>query len=261
MILYCNGCSNTRGTHWSLKNHDRSLTWPNRLAKKLEATLIDDSKEGCSNFRILKTSVESILKMENKPDLVVIQWTYNERFISPLGINETNPAEPKGFRTHNPYAVSMGANPTPYENFYKNFYNRKSKTQRAFLEEQTYFYIYMMQTFLEQKNLDYVFMTFETKEKTSTRQANRYKNKYINSSKFMHDIDVSIEEILDSFNYKRSGVEKPNGKIDNHYKEDAHEFISECILDFNIVGQKLYSKSQHKLKRANSIIHFYDEDL
>ena len=260
MILYCNGCSNTRGTHWSLKNHDRSLTWPNQLAKKLDATLIDQSKEGCSNFRILKTTIDSINRMNNPPDLVVIQWTYNERFITPLGVYESNPAEPLGFRTHNPYAVSQGGKKDDYYNFYFNFFNPNSPKQRSFLEEQAYFYIYLLQTFLDSKNIDYIFMTFETFERKNTEQTFLYIDQ-INNKKWLHNFNRSMEHILDSFNYQRCKVEKPDGKIDNHYKEDAHEFISEAILDFHICGDKLRPRGTHPVNRQKDIIHFYDEEL
>lgn len=272
MILYCNGCSHTRGTHWSLKNHDRSLTWPNNLAKKLEADLIDDSKEGASNFRIFKTSVDTINKKETKPDLVIIQWTHNERFITPLGINEKNPAEPKGFRTHNPYNAiinsykhsdynaSNGVLP-PHVTFYQEFYNPDSESQKLFIEEQAFFYIYMMQVFLELNEIDYIFLKYDGTRNRQTKQMNRYL-KLLDFNKFLHQPFNGMEKILESYNYQRAKRKKPDNTVDMHFTEDAHDFISEAILDFHIIGQKLeLNRGTNKFSRRTPIIHFYDEDL
>lgn len=75
MILYVNGDSNCFGT--DLK--DPNMAWPNLLAKQLNANLINHSRPGASNTRILRTTNDFLSNHYDKNVLVIIGTTSWER--------------------------------------------------------------------------------------------------------------------------------------------------------------------------------------
>lgn len=83
--LYTSGCSVSAGTIASLP--DKKKTWPNLLAKYHGASLVDTSTPGLSNTAIFRKTVEHLALAASKneiPDMVVIQWTFYDRFEAPL---------------------------------------------------------------------------------------------------------------------------------------------------------------------------------
>ena len=78
MRVYTNGCSHTQGTKDAFED-DYTTTWPNRLAAHYQASLVNQSKRGCSNDRIFRKTLEYITSCEQIPDLIAIQWTHPER--------------------------------------------------------------------------------------------------------------------------------------------------------------------------------------
>lgn len=74
MILYVNGDSNSAGAE--LKNPQ--LAWPQVLADRLGITLVNESKSGTSNPRIMRVASNAISHADRNT-LVVIGWTSWER--------------------------------------------------------------------------------------------------------------------------------------------------------------------------------------
>lgn len=74
MILYVNGDSHSAGAECK----DLTKSWPQTLAKHLGFKLINESKSGASNPRIMRTASQS-LSTVNRNTFVVIGWTSWER--------------------------------------------------------------------------------------------------------------------------------------------------------------------------------------
>ena len=75
MMLYVNGDSHSNGTDLT----DPMLGWANLLADKLDLTLVNDSKRGGSNPRILRTAGNFTSHINLKDVFVIIGWTSWER--------------------------------------------------------------------------------------------------------------------------------------------------------------------------------------
>lgn len=84
MILYVNGDSNCCGTE--LK--DPTKSWPHLLANMLGAQLINDSRAGASNTRILRLTNDFLSDLQAKDVLVIVgttswereEWTHDGQF-------------------------------------------------------------------------------------------------------------------------------------------------------------------------------------
>jgi hypothetical protein len=74
LILYVNGDSNSDGSECK----DLAQSWPQLLADRLGATLINDAKGGTSNPRIMRVASQT-LAHSNRNTFVVIGWTSWER--------------------------------------------------------------------------------------------------------------------------------------------------------------------------------------
>jgi hypothetical protein len=73
MLLYVNGCSITHG---NLVGFDNS--WANIIAKNNDLQLVNESKCGAGNDFIFHKTLESVSKLidnNEKPELVIIQWS------------------------------------------------------------------------------------------------------------------------------------------------------------------------------------------
>lgn len=247
MLIYCNGCSATAGTIWSLKNSDLSLTYPNQLANKLSADLINKSYIGKSNYSICNETVRDLLTIDNKPDLVIIQWTYSERFVTPkMG--------KKGLVTHYPFASDIRSDP-----FISTHFDLKDFNGILELEDITLFYMITLEHFLKSLNIKFMMLDYGRSYMATNNLRLSYKKSLTHKSlldkdNWLHDIDITIPMILDSYGFKKSKTLRPDGKPDGHYMDDAHEFLCEAVLDFYHLGKKLNTKD-FKYKEDPS--HFY----
>ena len=235
MLIYCNGCSATAGTIWSLKNGDPSLTYPNQLAGKLSSDLINKSYAGKSNYSICNETVRDLLTIDNKPDLVIIQWTYSERFVTPK-IGE------ESLITHYPFDPDFRSDP-----FFCTHFDIKDFKGTLQLEDITLFYMITLERFLKSLNIKFIMLDYGRSYMTTNNLRLSYKKSLthknlLDKDNWLHDIDITIPMILDSFRFKKSQVLKPDGRPDGHYMEDAHEFLCEAILDFYLLGKKLNTK-------------------
>ena len=59
MNIFINGCSHTEGTKIALDN-DLTKAWPFKLQKRLNCEVTSIARAGCSNDRIVRTTIESI---------------------------------------------------------------------------------------------------------------------------------------------------------------------------------------------------------
>jgi hypothetical protein len=134
MKLYINGCSHTRGTDLSMGGNTK-LAYPYLLADYYNAKLINNSECGCSNDRIVRTTMESILSMAKPPDKVVIQFTHLDRFDA-------------GIIKHNPRSVVDKNDPSIFGyDFYKECFP-KNETIDKYLSHKLLNQMYMLQLFL-----------------------------------------------------------------------------------------------------------------
>jgi hypothetical protein len=74
LILYVNGDSNSNGSECK----DALQSWPQLLANRLGFDLINESKSGASNPRIMRTSSTALTRAD-KNTFVVIGWTSWDR--------------------------------------------------------------------------------------------------------------------------------------------------------------------------------------
>ena len=75
MIIYFNGDSNTAGTELA---NPAQQGFAAKLAKKLDASIINHSIAGASNDKIFRTTETYLSECKNKnqfPDLIIIGWT------------------------------------------------------------------------------------------------------------------------------------------------------------------------------------------
>ena len=262
MILYCNGCSYTYGTELSLGN--LKLAWPYLVAKKLNATLINGSQQGQSNLIIYKKTVEDILSLEKKPDLAIIQWTFFERFVTPVGKKflMSSPNTKLKFQTHFPFAHDRSREED--KDWYRNYYDIKNTLQMEHLTDLSMFYMYMLQSFLRAKNIPFIFMDCDNNKRygsNSLKVKNKFYSQRLESNRWLHDLETSLNEILFSHNYKLCRNFDGHGFPDDHFMADAHDFLSEAILDFIHLKEKLRVKRKNLIDRQRDPIHFYGDDM
>ena len=83
MKLVTFGCSLTYGSalpdNWKDNASPSKHAWPNELANLLQIGCLNLSKPGSSNKEICQTVINN-LHMIHKDDIVIIQWTYIERW-------------------------------------------------------------------------------------------------------------------------------------------------------------------------------------
>ena len=273
MRLYVNGCSHTYGTELSLDG-DFQSAWPYLLAKKLDANLTNSSKIGVSNFTIYKNTIEDILSLNQKPDLAIIQWTHFERFDTPLGLreqknivlNKGEDALTRNYRTHYPYEGKMKE---PWnKDFYVNFYDLKNSIHIQYMEEVSLFYMYMLQSFLSAKRINFIFLNFNKNRKVArafTSSTGEGFKRRLNKENWLHNIDTSMIDIFTSHNYQlcRKPKKEPDGRIfpDDHFMKDSHEFLCEAILDFYHLKEKLLMNNRNIRNRQRDFLHFYGDDM
>lgn len=223
MKLFVNGCSHTAGTREAL-DADFSNTWPGVL-KKLGLEVTDKSLKGCSNERILRSSVAHIL--EDNYDFVAIQWTFSERF-------ETPSPEHAGFYQHLPWAINGYGPDHPHAKFYEEFYPRQASHVRENRDQQLIHQMYLMQTVLQAKNINYCFMVWFPIYKACLRH-NTWK--YIDKDHILNYKDgqiIGMDNILHDAGYKLSkrpiiGHEE---WLDHHYMADGHLHIAKMVMEY-----------------------------
>jgi len=83
-MILVNGCSHTHGTkHADIKNYKDKL-WPNIAGEIIgDTNIINLAKGGDSAMCIADSTIHWLETNTIKPDMVIIQWTYHQRFELP----------------------------------------------------------------------------------------------------------------------------------------------------------------------------------
>ena len=83
-MILANGCSHTHGTNHAVLNNYADKLWPNIAGKLLgDTNVINLAKGGDSAGAIADSTIHWLETNTIKPDMVIIQWTYKDRFDIP----------------------------------------------------------------------------------------------------------------------------------------------------------------------------------
>ena len=211
MIMYVNGCSHTAG-HCV----EREYTWPVLLSKYFKNTkLTNDAKTGAANDYIFHKSLESInqlIQSNQKPDLVIIQWSGPNR------------------RTHcRPDEIMVFVNPVDNIEYHLKFEPMGSM--------HTIHYMFCMQEFLKSNNINYLFFNYMQLDE-SVKETSIYK--MIDYDRFLK-FDIG-EDIL-----FKGMIEYIMDKKLNCFKGDGHpSMVGNAYIVKNII-KKLENVSLHTL--------------
>jgi hypothetical protein len=150
MFIYTNGCSITSG-------YGLDTNYTKILANELKSSYTTDSKPGVGNDWIFHKSMENLVLMDPKPDLVIIQWSSPNR------------------RTHQDlegkeWYITAHDNPHLYPKY------------EPMGSKHTLHYIYCIQEWLIRNNINYLFFDYFGLD-SSIQKLNVYK--VIDWSKFI----------------------------------------------------------------------------
>ena len=222
MKLFVNGCSHTAGTIEALDG-DFTQTWPNVL-KRIGYDVKDISFKGCSNDRILRSTVDVILRDEY--DFVIIQWTFPERFETPSPQN-------RAFKQHIPHAALNKYDGNPHLEFFKEYYYKSTETQEL-LDTRFIHQLYSMQSILKLNKINYGFMIWMPIHKPLFRTSVW---KQIDTDKILNYRSgqiIGMDNILHDEGYKlsRKPIIGHEHLQDMHYMADGHEHIARMVNDY-----------------------------
>ena len=240
MKLYVNGCSYSAGDWCEI-----TLNWP----KILMYSIVDNFKEvlmqniisyknknnennilfngaryGGGNDRILHTTLEEIehlISQNQKPDLVIIEWTWPDRRRT---LTETG--EEYYLNSSNDYLFLKG---NEFDIFMHN--NNKVKPE-PLASKETLHYMFILQEYFIKNNIDYLFFNY-VKLDESVKNLNIFKK--INLSKFVKfsNIDDLLFTGLFEFIIK-NGLSKD---LYAHENDAGHKFIAKEIRN-RILNEK-----------------------
>lgn len=237
MILFVNGCSHTDGTDWSCPKH---LTWPSISRHNT----IDWSRAGCSNDRIVRTTIEQICNPKYYDvDYVFIQFTDPTRFELPMDIdNGSCKGLYQEYKQIIPKAHSSGRLQNKDTAFCINHYSEPE--QRALCDVKLLIHMISLQSFFQSLDINYGFMMWwPPQDKDFWRDAKIKRLwKTIDHTKIINADDSriwSMDKMLEDRGYKRSEVIRDDGTLDRHFQEDAHVWLRHKIERFISTGQKV----------------------
>lgn len=240
--IYVNGCSETKGTDDSLDH--RELAWPYRLQQLLNVdVIVNSSKEGASNERIVRSTMFDWYAQRNKPDLCIIQWSYPERFETPKGKNERPWTDNGYWRTHYPFHASYNdpnRNPSDWDPFYRNFYRIDDDIVRHLMAEKLYMHMLLLQNFFENNNQKYVFLNYQHANDNTFIQEEKMFRKNIKWDNFLHTENICcMFHALRHAGYRGVNKKRTDGTIDTHFGSDAHQYIAEKLSLYITQGIQL----------------------
>lgn len=216
MIIYTNGCSHTAGHCFN-----RAKSWPNIVMKSIVGNqtysnnlnyksikpnsnvLYNEALWGAGNDYIFHNSLEAIsglINSGNKPDYVIIQWSGPNR------------------RMH---STADGKH---------LFVNLFDNTELGILFEpiasnHTLNYMFALQEFLKNNNINYLFFNYMGLEKTIK------KTKVYNYIDFNNIVDFGLNDsifngLIDFLKSKNMNCDEPG-----HANKDGNYFIGKCITE------------------------------
>jgi hypothetical protein len=210
-------------------------TWPQLLS----GTIIDKSKTGQSNQAIVRSTINDIITAPVPPDKVIIQFTVLERFDLPY--------HDIGWKTHYPLSEQKGP-PTRMRPLFED-YCPPSDSQdhlplltRRLLSAELCGNILMLQSFLQDWDIDYYFMVWPD------LVANSVGYRLLNHDKIL----FRVWQMLKSKGFRASFKPDPerDGKIDHHFGPDAHQQIADWVTKMPLINE---ARSNSKMP-----IHGYD---
>ncbi len=195
MLIYSIGCSIAHGYGVGYENCYSSL-----IKKYLNVDVIDDSKCGVGNDWIFHNALENLLKLNNKPDLTIIQWTGpNRRTHMDLEGNEWLVTLHDHLHLH-PKFEPMGSMHTIH-------------------------YMFSLHSFLEENNIPYIFLNYMDLDE-SIKKLEVYKK--IDWSKLL---PINKDSML-SKKYVYDNIGHPN--LDGHYYITKN-ILKKINIDENII--------------------------
>lgn len=210
MNIYVNGCSHSCGTALSLDN-DLTKAWPYLIT----GSVINDCKQGSSNDRIFRETIEFILSSKIPVDKVVIQFTALDRFDTPN-------------YTHHPR--SSYKNAKKFSRFYQTFFGKSEENDKQ-LSHKLINQIYALQCILLEHGIsDWLFISWFALDQSYTTY------KHLDKSKLI----VEAQEKLFDLGYKHCSLfDTKRNKPDGHFQADAHQQIAEWINSgYSVENQK-----------------------
>lgn len=248
MKLFVNGCSHTEGTKLSTPKH---LTWPS-LFKQQGYEVCDESRAGCSNARIKRSTMEHVLKHEMLDlDLAIIQFTDATRLEVPKGGSGLSPY----CNPHPEYEQIIPKVHNVFGQGYENLAHNKFHTpfcqehfrfpkQRALMDFTILTDIISLQSFFRDLNIDYVFMVW-----WPWHDKNFWQNpgamrmwQAIDTSRIINADEKSLwhmDKVVKDRGFKMSMKKHEDGLPDYHFMPDAHQWMAEAVENFMNNGEKV----------------------
>lgn len=246
MKIFVNGCSHTRGTAECLDNP--KAAWPYKLQKLLNASeVINKSLEGHGNDRIIRSTVEDIVLDPIQPDLAIIQLSHLDRFEIPH-------QSLRAFTSMLPSTVLRGYDSNyPKDSiesqFCKKYFNyRDNEEIRKILQDKFFVQLITLINFFENQNINYALLCWDDWSDPDSDINQAYwsiidTTKIINYSDRIYPMNV----ILKSNGFKLSNKKRPDGSLDKHFQDDAHEFMAQSIFNFLKTGKKMVPSNINKI--------------
>lgn len=249
MNLYFNGCSHTVGLSSDI--HDIKQTYPYKLSNILNANFINSALPRSSNDRIFRTTIEDICSLNNKPDIAIIQWSYYDRFETPLLTNDFDKLKlpwkeyrlrDLEWKQYNPYVnIETGISNTNIEVEWKE---HKKNSINSFLTKAI-----ALDIFIKSNNIRPIHIFFPSTMIKKDNDLIKTLLKY-NTDSFINTPLLGMETCLDSEGFKRGS--------DNHFLESAHDRIVEWLYDFIKYNKPLQYKYPEPIK-TNEHMFIYEE--
>lgn len=231
MKLYFNGCSHTVGICSDL--HDIKQTYPYKLSKGLDAEFINSASPRSSNSRIFRTTIEDICSMDLLPDIAVIQWTYYDRFESPMLSDEFEWARSlwkdyrmrdKEWKQFNPMALNKSGSDNIVEIEYRQ--NKLNSFYSFFTG------VIALDNFITGKGIRPVHMFFPgSKWLRKDNDVVRSLLNNCNRDNWLNSPFTGIDAYLDNQAHEIAE--------DGHYLESAHDQIALWLKDFILLNKHI----------------------
>ena len=213
MILYVNGDSNSAGAELT----DPAHAWAQVLANRLNFTLVNESKSGCSNDRIMRTASDA-LAHANKNTFVIIGWTSWER--------------EEWLSQNQYYDVNSGGHdnlPPELEDRYKQWVLKQDPDQQALKSRVTHEQLHRLHRSLLDRRIKHVFfnslMPFQHNLLDPVHKD--WRKCYVGP----YDNDLSYYWYLKNQGFKPTA--------ENHYTESAQAVWADFLYNYILESQLL----------------------
>lgn len=260
--LYINGCSHSTGTELSLGENFQHKTWGAKLGKILGKPVYNDAEAASGNDKIVRKTFERISDFSNIPDLAIIQFTIEDRYDAIHPETLTSQSITPSTYTNEMYfnifkeTISKSYYDKILKKYTKAYRNINIRAQKEFLQRQMVAEMFSLQSFFENYNIPYAFIIFsdilpELKDYNVFKSIN--KSNVINSE---GDTVYCLSDIFFSYGFELCEDKDERGVPDNHFKEDAQEFLAERIYNFLETGEKLLPKNRDFVNYGEIINHY-----